>query len=92
MSASRNRRAIRDRAPYHAIGSSYPVAGSRDRADGVVRAALVEDLNEFVARSVGAAEPELEVRHETGVKVILFLIVMTLLLYAYKRRVWAKVH
>ena len=28
----------------------------------------------------------------TGVKVILFLIVLTALLYAYKRKVWAKVH
>jgi len=47
------------------------------------------DVSTFLA---WAAEPELEERHETGVKVILFLIVMTLLLYAYKRKVWAAVH
>ncbi len=48
-----------------------------------------QDVSTFLA---WAAEPELEERHETGVKVILFLIVLTALVYAYKRKVWAKVH
>lgn len=38
------------------------------------------------------AEPELETRKQTGVKVLLFLIVFTGLLYATKRKIWAKVH
>jgi cytochrome c1 len=39
-----------------------------------------------------AAEGNLEERHRTGVKAILFLVVFTLLAYATKRKVWANVH
>jgi ubiquinol-cytochrome c reductase cytochrome c1 subunit len=39
-----------------------------------------------------AAEPKLEQRKRTGIKVILFLVVLTALLYAVKRKVWADVH
>lgn len=38
------------------------------------------------------AEPKMEERKQTGVKVILFLIVLTAVLYAVKRKVWADVH
>ncbi len=38
------------------------------------------------------AEPSLEERKEMGVKVILFLIVFTALMYAVKRKLWADVH
>jgi ubiquinol-cytochrome c reductase cytochrome c1 subunit len=38
------------------------------------------------------AEPTLEERKQTGIKVMLFLVVLTGLLYAYKRRIWADVH
>jgi cytochrome c1 len=39
-----------------------------------------------------AAEPELEERKRMGIKVILFLIVLTAMLYAVKRKVWSDVH
>ncbi|MFA7430836.1 MAG: cytochrome c1 [Rhodospirillaceae bacterium] len=38
-----------------------------------------------------AAEPALEVRKSMGVKVMLFLIVLTALFYAYKRQIWSRV-
>jgi ubiquinol-cytochrome c reductase cytochrome c1 subunit len=38
------------------------------------------------------AEPTLEARKQTGLGVLLFLIPLTLLLYACKRKVWADVH
>ena len=38
-----------------------------------------------------AASPELEQRKSLGVKVILFLIVLTAMLYALKRKIWADV-
>jgi ubiquinol-cytochrome c reductase cytochrome c1 subunit len=50
---------------------------------------MAEDVTHFLA---WAAEPTLEVRHRTGVKVILFLLVLTALAYAVKRKVWADVH
>jgi len=37
-------------------------------------------------------KPTLEDRHRTGIKVILFLLAMTGILYAGKRRIWAAVH
>jgi ubiquinol-cytochrome c reductase cytochrome c1 subunit len=39
-----------------------------------------------------AAEPTLEERKQTGLKVLLFLIVLTGLLYATKRKIWADAH
>ena len=38
------------------------------------------------------AEPHLEERKRTGVKVLLFLIIFTGMLYAVKRKVWADLH
>ena len=50
---------------------------------------MAKDVTTFLA---WAAEPEMEERKRMGIKVILFLIVLTALLYALKRRIWAKVH
>jgi len=47
------------------------------------------DVSAFLAWT---AEPELEERKRLGIKVLLFLIVFTGLLYALKRRIWANVH
>jgi len=38
------------------------------------------------------AEPHLEARKQTGIKVMLFLLVMSIIFYAYKRRIWRDVH
>ncbi|MEX2200378.1 MAG: cytochrome c1 [Dongiaceae bacterium] len=50
---------------------------------------MAEDVTHFLA---WAAEPNLEARHRMGVKVILFLLALTALAYAVKRKVWANVH
>lgn len=39
-----------------------------------------------------AAEPEMEQRKQTGIKVLLYLAVFAGLMYAVKRKIWAKVH
>jgi ubiquinol-cytochrome c reductase cytochrome c1 subunit len=66
--------------------------------DGVVQYAdgteatveqMSADLTVFLA---WAAEPTLEERKRTGLKVMLFLIVLTGLFYATKRKVWADAH
>ena len=49
----------------------------------------ITDVTTFLA---WAAAPELEERKRMGVKVVLFLIVLTGLFYAIKRRVWAELH
>jgi len=48
-----------------------------------------KDVTTFLA---WAAEPELEARKRLGMKVIIFLVVLTALLFAVKRRVWADLH
>ncbi len=47
------------------------------------------DVSEFL---MWTAEPKLEDRKQMGVKVILFLLVFTGLVYAAKRKLWAKLH
>ncbi len=50
---------------------------------------MAADVTEFLA---WAAEPKMDERKQLGIKVILFLIVLTILLYAVKRKIWAKAH
>ena len=50
---------------------------------------LAEDLTTFLAWS---AEPELEVRKNLGIKVILFFIVFGIFIYIAKRRLWREIH
>lgn len=52
-------------------------------------AQMSSDVTTFLA---WAAEPELEARKRLGIKVLLFLVVLSGLLYAVKRRVWADLH
>ena len=60
-------------------------------ADGT-EATLQQQAYDVTNFLMWAAEPHLETRKEMGVKVILFLIVFTALMYAVKRKLWADVH
>lgn len=62
----------------------YPKDGPKPTVEQMAR-----DVSAFLA---WAAEPTLEVRKRTGIKVMLFLIIFTGMLYAVKRKVWANVH
>jgi ubiquinol-cytochrome c reductase cytochrome c1 subunit len=50
---------------------------------------MSRDVTTFLA---WAAEPEMEERKRMGVKVLLFLLVLTGMLYALKRKIWADIH
>jgi ubiquinol-cytochrome c reductase cytochrome c1 subunit len=50
---------------------------------------LSKDVSVFLT---WAGEPALESRHLTGLKAVLFLVVFTLLFYAAKRKIWARIH
>ncbi|MEH6401890.1 MAG: cytochrome c1 [Sneathiella sp.] len=50
---------------------------------------MARDVTVFLA---WAAEPKLEARKNMGMKVILFLLLMTGLFYAVKRKIWADLH
>jgi ubiquinol-cytochrome c reductase cytochrome c1 subunit len=47
------------------------------------------DVSHFLA---WASEPHLEKRKQTGLKVFLFLLVFTCVMYAVKKKIWAQVH
>ena len=76
----------------HQIAMPPPLSdGAVTYADGT-EATLDQEAKDIAAFLTWAAEGNLEVRHKTGIKAILFLVIFTLLAYAVKRRVWAEVH
>jgi ubiquinol-cytochrome c reductase cytochrome c1 subunit len=52
-------------------------------------AQMARDVTTFLA---WAAEPSLDERHRMGAKVILFLVIAAVILYATKRKIWAALH
>lgn len=78
--------------PGHMIAMPPPISeGSVTYADGTV--ATVDQISRDVTVFMTwAAEPYREDRHRLGAQVLLFLVIMTGLLYAVKRKVWADVH
>lgn len=78
--------------PGHQIGMPKPLNPDQVTfADGTK--ATVEQMSHDVSTFLAwTAEPELEARKRLGVKVILFLIILTGLLYATKRKVWRALH
>ncbi len=78
--------------PGNQIAMISPLSdGAVEYADGTKPTIdqLARDVVTFLA---WAAEPELEERKRLGIKVLLFMILLTAMLYAVKRRVWAKLH
>lgn len=74
------------------IAMAAPLSeGSVTYADGTKAtvAQMSKDVTTFLA---WAAEPEMEERKRLGFKVMLFLLVLTGVLYAAKRRIWKDVH
>jgi ubiquinol-cytochrome c reductase cytochrome c1 subunit len=60
-------------------------------ADGT-QASVAQMARDVVTFLSWAAEPEMEARKQMGIKTILFLIVLSGLLYAVMRKVWRDVH
>ena len=55
--------------------------------DGELARAANLGMAQFLA---WASEPKMEVRKETGIKVLIFLVVFAGVLYAVKKKVWSK--
>jgi ubiquinol-cytochrome c reductase cytochrome c1 subunit len=78
--------------PGHQIAMAPPLAENAvSFADGT-KATVPQMAHDVANFLTWAAEPEMEVRKRMGVKVVLFLIVLSGLLYAVKRKVWKGVH
>jgi ubiquinol-cytochrome c reductase cytochrome c1 subunit len=83
---------------YNKYFHGHQIAMPQPLTDGAVQFAggapntLEDESKDVAAFLTWAGEPNLESRHLTGVKAVLFLVVFTLLFYAAKRKVWSKIH
>jgi len=78
--------------PGNQIAMGPPFADDAvEYADGTKATAeqIAADITAFLA---WAAEPELEERKRMGLKVLIFLVVLTAMLYALKRQIWSDQH
>ena len=78
--------------PGHQIAMPQPLSdGSVTYADGT-KATLPQEAHDVVTFLAWASHPNMEERKRVGAKTILFLLAMTGVLYAAKRKVWAELH
>jgi cytochrome c1 len=78
--------------PGHQIAMPAPLSEDAvEYADGT-KATVEQMSKDLVTFLAWAAQPELEERKQLGISVMLFLIVLTAMFYALKRRIWADVH
>ncbi|MEM7022266.1 MAG: cytochrome c1 [Pseudomonadota bacterium] len=78
--------------PNHWIAMPPPLFDDAvEYADGS-SASMEQMSSDLAVFLTWAAEPTLEERKQMGLKVMLFLIILTALLYATKRKIWADVH
>ena len=81
-----------DYFPGHQIAMAPPIDDDQvEYEDGTeaTKQQIAEDVVTFLAWT---AQPELEERKNMGIKVLLFLIVITAMLFALKRKIWSDVH
>ena len=78
--------------PRSQIAMAPPLSDEAvEYADGT-KATTEQMARDVVAFLAWAAEPSLEDRHRLGFKVMVFLIILTILLYLAKQRVWRDLH
>jgi ubiquinol-cytochrome c reductase cytochrome c1 subunit len=78
--------------PGHQIAMANPLFDDAvEYADGTP--ATVDQMSrDLVNFLVWTAEPEMEDRKAMGIKVMIFLVIFSVLLYAVKRKIWADLH
>ena len=78
--------------PGHQIAMPPPLTDDRVQyADGT-KATIDQEARDVTTFLAWASEPTMEERKRTGVKVLIFLLFMTGVLYAAKRKIWLDVH
>lgn len=78
--------------PGHQIAMPPPLSdNSVTYADGT-KATIEQEARDVVQFLSWAAEPKMEDRKETGLRVILFLIAFAAFMYAVKRSIWKDLH
>ena len=83
---------------YNKYFAGHQIAMPQPLRDGTVsftdgtNSSLDQEAHDVVTFLSYIASPELEERHRLGIKVVLFLLFLTGLSYAVKRKLWANVH
>ena len=78
--------------PGHQIAMPSPLVDDGVEYGDGTKATINQQARDVSAFLAWATEPNMEQRKRMGVKVLIFLIVMTGLFYVSKRRIWADVH
>jgi ubiquinol-cytochrome c reductase cytochrome b/c1 subunit len=78
--------------PGHAIKMPKPLSDGQVTYDDGSPQTVQQYATDVAAFLMWTAEPKLEARKRLGLQVMLFLLVLTGLLYFTKRRVWANAH
>jgi len=78
--------------PGHQIAMGQPLDDEAVEYEDGTPATLAQHASDITTFLTWTASPELEERKSLGIKVILFLIVWTGMLYAWKVRIWKKLH
>jgi ubiquinol-cytochrome c reductase cytochrome c1 subunit len=76
----------------HQISMPPPLADGTVQFQDGTKSTLPQEAHDVVTFLTWAAEPNMEDRKRGGAKVIIFLLVMTGVLYGAKRRVWKDLH
>ena len=77
--------------PGHQIFMAQPLFEEAVEYEDGTEATLDQHARDISAFLAWAASPELEERKRLGVKVILYLLVLTAMFYALKRRIWSRI-
>lgn len=80
-----------DYFPGHAIAMASPLFGETVEFPDGSSADLEEEARLITTFLAWAAEPELEERKALGLKVLLYLVILTAMMYALKHRIWSRV-
>ena len=88
---------IQDGMHYNKYFPGHQIAMASPLMEGVVTyqdgtpATQEQMANDVVTFLAWAAEPEAEARKRMGLKVMIFLVPMTIVLYLLKRKIWSRV-